>query len=215
MNSKLITTAVIAAALAVPVGAETPAAGTWEIGPVIRGENYSQGMPPSPAPLRKGWYFDFPVGNSPAAGHVHYVTFQPSSLRGKSRITISYRIDAAPGTRFVAQQFPDRAAAITAYLQRHGDNWTAKGRYQFYRWYAPIATMRDIAPGVQEIVVNLDDPRWGSVMSETADGYPREWQAALADTDRIGLVFGSIGGRGHGVFATKPARFTLLDFRID
>lgn len=215
MNSKLLPLAAAFAVLAAASAAAMPAAQDWEIGPVIRGKNYSQGMPPHPAPQRKGWYFDFPVGTSSAAGHVHYLTFRPESLRGKSRIVIRYRIDAAPGTRFVPQQFPDRTAAMTAYLQRRGDSWTAKGRYQFYRWYAPVATMRDIAPGTQEIVVRLDDPHWGSVMSQTAGANPREWQDALDDIDRIGLVFGSKGGRGHGVYATKPARFTMLDFRIE
>ena len=45
-------------------------AASWEIGPIIRGKNYSQGMPLRPQPTRSGWSFNFPVG-SREAGHVH------------------------------------------------------------------------------------------------------------------------------------------------
>jgi hypothetical protein len=40
------------------------------------------------------------------------------------------------------------------------------------------------------------------------------FEDALVATDRVGLVFGSSSARGHGVFATAPARFTLISFRI-
>jgi hypothetical protein len=209
--------ALLAGALAVPAWGQ--GAQDWEIGPVIRGKNYSVGMPLRPEPQRRGqgWSFDFPRApdGRGRGGHVHYVTFDPGSLAGKSKLTLRYRVDAAAGVRFVPQQFPDRAAAITLYFQRRGDNWTAKGRYQYYRWYAPPATMQTIAPGVHEMTVRLDDPSWGSVQSRTAGISPREFRDALEQTARVGLVFGSVGGRGHGVYATGPARFTLLSFRID
>ena len=38
---------------------------------------------------------------------------------------------------------------------------------------------------------------------------------ALRDTDSIGLTFGSVGGRGHGVCASQQARFTLSEFTIN
>lgn len=188
--------------------------GDWEIGPVIRGRNYSSGMPAVPYPERGGgWSFDFPAPDA-AAGHVHYVTFRPGSLRGKSRIVVRYRIDAAPGARFVPQQFPGRTATVALYMQRRGDSWTTKGAYRYYRWYAPVATMNTLAPGEAEMSVRLDDPDWSSVMADRASANRAAMEAALEDMGRIGLVFGSAGGRGHGVFATRPARFTLLSFEI-
>ncbi|HEV2597628.1 hypothetical protein [Sphingopyxis sp.] len=186
----------------------------WEIGPVIRGKNYSPGMPPAPRPTSGGFTFDFPAPDA-AAGHVHYVTFRPGSLAGKSRMIVRYRIDAAPGTRFVPQEIPKLPAAISLYLQRRGDNWTGRGRYEDYRWYSPAASVRVIAPGVHEISVRLDDPDWISVKAKTSGSLPGAMQAAVDDADRVGLTFGALGdGRGHGVFATAPARFTLLSFRI-
>ncbi len=188
-------------------------AASWEIGPIIRGKNYSQGMPLRPRPTRTGWQFDFPVGSA-AAGHVHYVTFRPAPIAPESRIVVRYRVDARAGTRFVPQESPALRGTVSLYFQRRGDNWGAKGRYEHYRWYAPDPTVREIAPGEHEISVRLDDPGWISVQGRTAGSNPAALQAALADIDRIGLVFGSTAARGHGVYATAPARFTLLSFRI-
>ncbi len=188
-------------------------AASWEIGPIIRGKNYSQGMPLRPQPTRTGWSFDFPVG-SREAGHVHYVTFRPGPVAPRSRIVVRYRVDARAGTRFVPQESPELRGTVSLYFQRRGDNWSAKGRYEYFRWYAPGATVREIAPGEHEISVRIDDPDWISVQARTAGSNPAALQAALADIDRIGLVFGSTAARGHGVYATAPARFTLLSFRI-
>ncbi len=207
--------ALLSGTLAVPAWGQT--AQDWEIGPVIRGKNYSLGMPLHPLPGRGlSWFFDFPLApdRQGRGGHVHYVTFDPGSLAGKTKISVRYRIDAAPGVRFVPQEFPDRTAAITLYLQRRGDNWTAKGPYDFYRWYAPATSMQTIEPGVHEITMRLDDPHWGSVMGGQSGANVRAFHEALEQTSRIGLVFGSKGGRGHGVYATGPARFTMLSFHI-
>ena len=214
MRSFFIASTGILALLAAtaPVSA-TPGAGSWIIGPIIRGKNYSQGMPLQPRPAPTGWYFDFPVG-SREAGHVHYVTYRPPPVRASSELVVRYRVDTKPGTRFVPQESPDLPALVSLYFQRRGDNWSAKGRYEYYRWYAPNETVHQIAPGEHEFRIRLDDPRWFSVWGNKAGANPEAFQAALADIDQIGLVFGSDAGRGHGVFATQPARFTLLSFRI-
>lgn len=215
VRARPLALALLAGALAVPAWGQT--AQDWEIGPVIRGKNYSVGMPLRPAQGRgQSWSFDFPRApdGRGRGGHVHYVTFDPGSLAGKTRISVRYRIDAAPGVRFVPQQYPHQTAGVSLYFQRRGDSWTAKGRYRFYRWYASPKTMQTIEPGVHELTVRLDDPRWGAVMNGNATTNPREFREALEQTSRVGLVFGSIGGRGHGVYATGRARFTLLSFRI-
>lgn len=210
---RILTAATLALGAFVATASATPAS-DWEIGPIIRGKNYSVGMPLAPKPERGGWSFDFPVGGK-AAGHVHYVTFRPGSLADKSRIIVRYRIDAKAGTRFVPQANPDRAGTVSLYLQRRGDNWNAKGRYQHYRWYAPSATVRELAPGVGEISVALDDPQWISVLGQPSANNPGAMREALADVERIGLVFGSSNARGHGVYASAPAKFTLTGFRVE
>lgn len=186
----------------------------WEIGPNIRGRNYSVGMPPAPTPLRRGgWSFDFPYPRR-EAGHVHYVTHNPGPLIGASRIVVRYRIDAERGARFVPQEEPLEPAATSIFIQRRGDNWSAKRQYEYFRWYAPSHTVRRLAPGEYEMVVSISDPNWISVHGTTSAQNPAAFRATLEDTSSIGIVFGSAGLRGHGVFSTGRAKYTLLEFRI-
>ena len=193
--------------------AATPPANSWEIGPIIRGKNYSVGMPLRPAATQDGWTFDFPVG-SRKAGHVHYVTFDPGRLSAASRIVVRYRVDAAPGTRFLPQEQPNRPGTVSLFLQRRGDNWSARGRYESYRWYVPGRAVIPLAPGTHTVTVRLDE-EWGNVNSTTSFQDPAAFRAALEDTARLGIAFGSTTLRSHGVYATGPARFTLLALDIE
>jgi hypothetical protein len=211
----ILTLAGLTLAFAAPAMlAASPPAGQWEIGPIIRGKNYSVGMPLRPAPARTGWSFDFPYPNRDA-GHVHYVTFDPGTLAGKSRIVVRYRVDARSGTRFVPQEHPDLPGTVSLFLQRRGDNWSARGLYNFYRWYAPGHSVRELAPGTGEIVVRLDDPEWVAVLGGNSGCHRQEFREALARTSSLGLVFGSTSARGHGVYSTAPARFELTEFRVE
>lgn len=213
MLARLIFPLVVAAVSLSAAAAAIPPAHQWDIGPTIRLRNYSVGMPQNPVPAGRGWAFDFPYPHV-GAGHVHYVTFSPGPLLGKSRIVARYRVDAGRGSRFVPQESPGVPATVSLFFQRRGDSWSGKRRYEWFRWYAPPQTVRVIAPGVHEISVSLHDPNWVSVQGRPAAMNPQGFREALAETERMGLVFGSAAARGHGVFATGPARFTLLDFRV-
>jgi len=198
--------------LACPAGASAAelASAPWEIGPVIRGRNYSQGMPAQPDPTPAGgWAFEFPQ-----SGSVHYVTLDTGPLSGARRIVVRYRIEAVRGAQFVAAQAPGSPATVSLYLQRAGDTWSGKREYEFFRWYAPAASIREIRPGVGEISVSLDD-HWTSVQGRPASAAPGAFEDALRNTQRIGLVFGTSAARGHGVHATAPARFELESFRVE
>lgn len=171
---------------------------------------FSRGMPPRPAPAPGGWAINFPYPSA-RAGHVNYVSFRPGPLAGRRAIELRFRIDAAPGTRFVARETPGRPATVSLYLQRRGDRLTA--RYANYRWYAPASTVLTLSPGEHRLVIPID-AGWTNVLGRPATTAPRAFDAALRDTDRLGLVFGTSSARGHGVYATGPARLTLTGFRI-
>lgn len=215
MHRTLLTVAALAATAAALLAsvafAAGPPAGQWEIGPIIRGKNYSYRMPLHPDETRAGPSFDIP-GPSAADGHVHYVTVPSRSLEGARRITLTYRIDAAPGTRFVPQESPQLPATLSLYFQRAGDGWTT--RQPDWRWYAPANRTMPLRPGKHTVSIGLDED-WIAMTGPDAHSNPRGFAAALAQTQRVGFVFGSEGGRGHGVYATAPARFTILDFRVD
>ena len=189
--------------------AAAPPADAWQIGPIIRGKNYSVGISGTLLPGPAGPWFNFPTTGR---GHIHYVTLPVRPIEGARQITVRYRIDAAPGARFVAQE-DGAEGAFGLVFQRAGDNWSAKGRYEAYRWYSPdVAALK---PGVHTFTARLDDPRWKGVMRSTAASNPAAFAGALRDTESVSMTFGSEGARGHGVYATAPAKFTLIGFGIE
>lgn len=198
----------LAAGAAIAAG---PPASAWEIGPIIRGKNYSRGMPLRPEETRSGPSFAIP-GPTAADGHVHYVTIPTRPLAGARRITLTYRIDAAPGARFVPQESPHLPATLSLYFQRAGDGWTT--RQPDWRWYAPTDRTMPLRRGTHTVSIALDE-NWIAMTGPAAHANPRGFRAALENTARVGFTFGSEEGRGHGVYATAPARFTILNFQVD
>jgi hypothetical protein len=186
----------------------------WSIGPDVRGVNYSVGMLLKPTPVRpRGWSFVFPYPDR-EAGHVHAVTYNSGPLINASKIVMRYRIDSAPAAQFVPQEGTGERATVSLYFQRRGDNWSGRRRFEFYRWYVPAASVRELARGEYSITVNLADPGWTSVMGRPAANHMAAFRDALAETSQIGIAFGSPNRRAHGVYSTGPARFTLIEFRI-
>ena len=206
--------AIATIALTVPVALTAmPPASAWEIGPWVRGRNYSVGMPARPELGPKGTvFFEFPIAGS---GQVDALTTPVGPLAGAKRITVRYRIDAARGTRFVADETPGEAATVSLYFQRAGDSWSGKGRYESYRWYTPVRAVMPITPGTHTITVGFDEV-WTNVRSQpNSNAEQREpYAIALEDTAKLGIAFGSVSRRSHGVYATGPARFTLLGVDI-
>lgn len=200
--------AALAAGTAIAAG---PPPDLWEIGPIIRGKNYSRGMPLRPEATRAGASFAIP-GPTADDGHVHYVTLRTEPLAGASRIVLKYRIDAAPDTRFVPQESPHLPATLSLYFQRAGDGWTM--RQPDWRWYAPANRTMPLRPGTHTVSIGLDE-NWIAMNGTGAHANSRGLRAALENTARVGFVFGSDSARGHGVFATQAARFTILDFRVE
>lgn len=186
-------------------------ASDWVIGPIVKGRNHSRGMPlhPFPAP-GGGWQFDLPT----TPGSVHYVTFRHGSLTGKSRIIMRYRIEAAPGVRIVPRTAPALPSVLTLYFQRAGDNWSGRGPFEAYRWYATFASHMPISPGEHHIVAPLN-ANWTAVQTSSARSNPTAFGDALANADEVGFVLGGGDGYGHGVYATGPARLIVTDFRVE
>ncbi len=188
----------------------------WTIGPIIRGRNYSVAMPLHPTPRRGGgWHIDIPR----LPGSVHYVTFPHGSLVGKSRIVMRYRIEAARGARLLASSDSRSPALITLYFQRRGDNWSGRGRFETYRWYATFATQSQPGqsqPGTGDhvMVAPLNGP-WTAVETSRAATSPAAFRQAVASAGEVGFVLGGGDGFGHGVSATGPVRLIVTDFRVE
>jgi hypothetical protein len=186
-------------------------AGEWTIGPIIRGRNHSRGMPLNPTPGPRGsFHIDLPR----APGSVHYVTFPHGSLAGKRRIVMRYRVVAAPGVRIEPRTAPGAPSMITLYFQQAGDNWTARGPYETYRWYATFATKSPITPGDHVMVAPLG-ANWTAIQTSSARTNPAAFREALENADQVGFVMGGGDGFGHGVYATGPARLIVTSFRVE
>jgi hypothetical protein len=194
----------------VPLLAAPPAATAWEIGPIIRGRNYSVGMPLQPT-ARRGGGFHIDLPRPP--GSAHYVTFRHGSLAGKRQIVMRYRVELARGARIAPPSSPQGDGIITLYFQRGGDTWSGRRQFESYRWYATFAT-QTLTPGEHVIVAPLSG-NWTAVETSSARTNPRGFAAAVAEADRVGFVLGGGDGYGHGVFATGPARIVVTDFRVE
>lgn len=192
--------------------AQSASASEWTIGPVVRGRSLSPGMPLHPAQGRDGPTFAFP-GPHERDGHVHYLTRPVGDLTRAREIVLRYRVDAAPGTRFVAQETPGETATVSLFLQRGGDNWSGRGAFAAYRWYSPPGTPVPLRPGTHTLRIALT-PGWIDVNGQPASRAPDGFAQARREAQTVGVLFGSDSRRGHGVFATGPARFTVLDFTI-
>jgi hypothetical protein len=186
------------------------AAGEWTIGPVINGRNYSHRMPLHPTPLaRGGWAIDLPQ----APGSAHLVTFRHGSLAGKSRIVMRYRVETAPGARIVPKNYPTIPGLITPYFQRSGDNWSARGRFESYRWFATFAS-QPLIPGEHVLVAPLNG-LWTAVETSTARTNPAGFRDAVANADQVGFALGGGDGYSKGIYATGRARLIVTEFRVE
>lgn len=198
------------AAMLLALASVAPAAAAQRLDASAWSIDFSRGMPARPLPASGGWAIDFPFPG-PREGHVNYVSFAPGPLTAARAILVDLRIEAAPGTRFVARDTPAMPATVSLFLQRRGDSLSR--RHALYRWYAPRHGVIELAPGLHRLVVPIDHG-WTSVLGEPAAAHAAAFRDALADAGRIGLVFGSTSRRGHGVHSTGPARLTVTDFRI-
>lgn len=188
----------------------------WFIGPEINGKNHSVGMPERPTIDGTNVYFDFPTTSSK---HVHYLQwFDAPSLVGAKEISIRFSVT---GGGFIAQQFPQNPARVSLMIQRQGDNWSAYGPMQSYRYFSRDRVV--LAPGEFTLTVPLDSTAWADVYSNldpatkkpmAADMVQLHFNAAIREMSNISILFGSHGGAGHGVYATQPSRFTIHEIKV-
>jgi hypothetical protein len=176
----------------------------WQIGPIIRGQNYSPGMPFHPAAATSGWSFTFPAQDG-----VHYVTTPLSEPLICRQLNVRFSI-AGPG-RLVPTQ-GDPPARIRLFLQRRGDDWSGFGAYEFYRWWSISNVV--LEAGKYELTAPLVPDQWFSVFGKRGD-HPAaagQFAAAIADLHAMGQTFGGMFA-GHGVFAVGGlSRFTLESY---
>jgi hypothetical protein len=173
----------------------TPPHAGWYIGPIVRGTDYSQGMPKHPTMQGAGWIIDLPLSGGVDA----VINPDPPSYVGARAITARYRVT---GGDFLATDENNEPGRVGICIQRRGDDWSGKGKYQQYRLYGTDRPLLVAGEG------QLSEASWTDV-----EGQPVSQDvvdAVLADLAAIMVCFGG-SSASHGVYATQPSTFTLIE----
>ena len=208
MRTPLLLAALLAA---VPLSAAPPPPSVWTVGPIVNGRSVSRGLPLRP---ERGPGHSIAVRIPTAPGSLHGLTLVPGDLSRARRLVLRYRVETAPGVWVEPRTGPGLPPLITFYLQRRGDNWSARGPFETYRWYAGFAT-QTLSPGGERTMVAPLDGNWTAVLTSSARSSPQAFRAALRDAGAVGIVLGGGDGLGHGIQASGPARLVITEFRIE
>lgn len=181
----------------------------WAIGPVIGGVSYSVGMPPSTT----GQALEFPVGPNKHVGYLTRAPIGSYSLAGKSRIKFTFTITGDGPYKAAAS--PPEVTYVGLYFQRAGDDWSAAGPYEGYRWFSLDSVPNDarLRAGTWSLEVPLSRDKWTSANTNLAT--EADFQAAIANAGAVGFTFGNAGGKGHGVYSETPGcRFVVASYEV-
>jgi hypothetical protein len=179
---------------------------------------YSPGMPATPASSDGGWQFAFPNSNG-----VEYLTTAQHPPTASRSITASIAVETVGSPFFEyrteAINTCDSPAAVHLFFQRHGDDMSGNGAFEFYRWWSnPVAYQ--LGAGSIALTGDLTDPsQWTSVFGQSGAGVNEPaFRAALADLGAVGFTFGGGCFFGHGVYVTPgtgQAVFKATQYVID
>ena len=174
---------------------------------------WSEGVPKRPTLQGEGWYIDFPTSGHLNDVLLHVPFTKKKFLKGAKSITVRGNI---VGGGFVTMENFDpntNPPTATLMLQRRNDRPVLPEqdpKYMTYRWYS--SQMIPLAAGEFEMTFPLNASDMGGVMGSHD---PNAFEDAISDLLGFGIVFGSAGGRAHGVRTSESGRFTLSSYRIN
>lgn len=176
----------------------------WQIGPIIRGKNFSAGYPDRPQPLAGGvCAFDFVTGRH---NHVHYLTRDCEPLAGAKELRVRFSVHGAGPW---LDQETEKAGRVLVYIEQRENSWSSSDPNT--RWWARDFMVEPLTAGAWEMVVPLDVKHWTNVNGQRD---PNGFAACLVNTGRMGLTFGGGKHFGHGVFTLAPGRFELWKYEV-
>ena len=183
----------------------------WVIGPLYNDQpNPSLNMPLHPAP---GFVIDMPRPDC----QPHYVTANYGALTGKTRITMTGRIEGGP----LFAKDGTSQASICLYFQRQFDDWRAiqsdppqLSDTETFRWYATGNAVLPLVEGPFTLTAAFTD-KWTAVQYSDSLSKPEAFKAAIDAAGEVGFVLGGGDGWGHGIMAAKPARIIVTSFEIN
>lgn len=164
----------------------------------------SKNMPAMMGQNSSGYYFDFPTEDG-----VHAVCKPPVGLQAGQNIRMEFNVSGS-GSVVPVQGAPP--AKVSLFMQRKGDNLSAVGPYQQYRYYHSSA---QLVNGDGLLEARLDPDQWTDVFGKRGTEFPAQFAACIADAAMIGFVLGDpgAGATAHGAYVRNGnARFTLKSF---
>jgi hypothetical protein len=167
--------------------------------------SYSEGTPPALTPQPGGGYS---VLIPPAPGSIHYVTKATGPLPASGTVRLTFLLTGT-GIAMPKPGTDTPPATVRLYFQRTGDDLSARGQYEFFRWWSkPINIAGD---GSYNIAAALAPSDWTSVYGRpgTDPAAGTLFQDALNNAGQVGFTLGGQSFAGHGVMATN-ADLTLF-----
>jgi hypothetical protein len=150
-----------------------------------------------------------------APGANYLLTETRGPIKGQA-VSIAYTVQASGNAVFDYRTAENNMAGPGDYgiarlfIQRKGDDYSAEGDKQFYRFWA-LAGYRKLENGSYVISASLDPARWSSVYGNRGDVAPEQFAATLRDAEYIGVTFGGGLFFGHGCFCRNGSAM----FRVD
>ncbi len=144
----------------------------------------------------------------PTEDGVHYLVKEVNGITSPM-VTASFVIKPI-GATFVSAG--GKVPKVRLYLQRQGDDMSAKGNMQYYRWWSNPAAV-ELESGVWHLSAPLKPDQWQDVLGKMGTTNPDMFHQAVTNASYLGMTFGDDTGFGHGVWSKKDGfKFKLLTF---
>jgi hypothetical protein len=167
----------------------------WAFGPIIDGENSSEGMPVRPTMQGSGWFFDFPSSGGVDAVEWHDVP----SLDGMKSMIIKFSVEGGGFVPAPEKDGREVGPALVGVMIQRNEDWHDPDA----RWYH---SMGKLQAGEFTITVPFDSEIWSNVNGKKDAA---KFVKCVGDASKLAIIFGHGSGYSHGVYATQPSRFTF------
>lgn len=175
---------------------------------------YSQGVQ-AVAAANNLCYFDFPI----APGHIDYLIRQAPPLVLNKNILMSFTL-TGNGAIIPGPNSGTPPARARLFFQRAGDDFSALGPLEFYRWWSvnfiDLSMSGSYSPDTSKYLLTemLTPDRWTSVYGKSGVGNEAAFAEAVANAANVGITFGA-DFAGHGdMIASGSTRFTMTQFEV-
>jgi hypothetical protein len=145
--------------------------------------------------------------NFPGDGQgVHYLV-TPMTVGLGQTVALAFTIGGTGHMVDLSQ--PAGTPSVRLFLWRAGDNLTAVGPYQQYRYWS-VADAPDYGMATYSLSAKIDPALWTDVSAAPGSQFPSNFSACVADSYGIGFTLGGYFA-GHGQDVTGGTAWLTVD----